>query len=87
MFEWYRSLIAIRKAHPSVTLGNSVYTKTDDMEGIIVETREYGDDKLTLVFHGKDGKVYLEELAGKNNLLMGKVFDGYVKGYEALVLQ
>lgn len=87
VFEWYRSLIAIRKTHPCITLGNNVYTKTDDEQGIIIQTREYEEDKLTLVFHGKDGKVCLEELAGKNNLLTGKVFDGCIKGYETLILQ
>ena len=87
VFEWYRSLIAIRKSHPSVTIGNNIYTETDDENGIIIQTREYEDDRLTLVFHGKDGKVMLDELAGKMNLLTGKVFDGCVKGYETLVLQ
>ena len=86
VFEWYKRLISIRKKYPAITLGEDIDTYTNDEAGLIVQTRRYQDEELTVIFHGKKGDVELSDLAGKKNLVNGKIFDGKVKGYEALVL-
>ena len=45
------------------------------------------DDELTIIYHGKDGKLSLPGWAGRKNLMNGKTFDGNVKAYETIVLK
>ena len=86
VFEWYKKLISIRKQYPAVTLGENIYTYTDDDNGIIVQTRRYNGEEITLIFHGKDGTVCLDEFSGKKNLINDSIFDGNVHGYEVVVI-
>ena len=64
-----------------------VESRTDDENGLIIENRRYADDEITVIFHGKKKIVELKEYKCRINLINGKVFDGKVRAYEALVLQ
>lgn len=86
-YAWYKSLIGLRRNHLAITEGEVIECKTDDENGIILETRKYEDDKLTIIYHGKKKIVELKEYKGRINLIDGKPFDGKVRAYEALVLQ
>lgn len=86
IFEWYKALIQTRKQHKSITEGEVVYDGTDDKRNIIIQTRKYKKDKTTIVFHNTSENVELPEFAGMVNVLTNEMFDGIVKGYEALVL-
>ena len=87
VFQWYKKLISIRKEYPAITLGETVNTYTDDENGIIALTQKYGDEEITLIYHGRNGKVNLPEFSGKINLMNGKIFNGEVKAYDAIVLK
>ena len=86
-YDWYKSLINIRRNHQAVTAGEVIDSRTDDENGLIIETRRYGEDEVTIIFHGKKKIAELKEYKGRINLINGKVFDGKVRAYEALVLQ
>ncbi len=86
IYEWYRTLIRVRKQHECITEGEVIYDGTDDTRNIIIQTKKYKKDKATLIFHNTSEKVELPEMAGKVNILSNEIFDGIVKGFEALVL-
>ena len=94
IYEWYRKLIRLRKAHPALTEGKEVARWCDDEKGILVWTRELEGEKTTVFVHAKDGETELSEalldtigtsLAGKINVLTGNVFDGSLGAYEVAV--
>lgn len=84
--EWYKMLINIRKNHPCITAGETVYDGTDDEKGVIVLTKVKDNEELTLIFHNTEENVELPEFKDKINILTGRKFDGVVKAYETLVL-
>lgn len=86
-FEWYCTLIKVRKDNPCITSGETIFEKTDDDKGLIVQTKRYENSELTLIFNSKDSRIELPEYKGRINLLNGTCFTGIVKGYEALVLK
>lgn len=95
IYEWYRKLIRLRKAHPALTEGKEVARWCDDEKGILVWTRELEGEKTTVFVHAKDGETELSEalldtigtsLAGKINALTGNVFDGSLGAYEVAVV-
>ena len=86
IFEWYKTLIKTRKEHISITEGDVVYDGTDDDRNIIIQTKKCGKDEVTLIFHNTSDNVELTGMSGKINTLTNEIFDGVVKGYEALVL-
>lgn len=85
-FHWYQSLLRIRHAHPAVTCGRVLRQEALDDQGLIRITRELGDESITLLFHADTGSLLLPELAGKTDLITGRVFDGTLNGLTALVL-
>ncbi len=87
MFEWYKRLIHVRKAHAAITEGKTVECMTDDETELIVLKKELAGEQITLVFHNQAGEVRLDDLIGSSNLLTDAVFDGVIKGYEVLVLK
>lgn len=83
----YKRLITIRKEHRCITEGRITETAGYDDEGVAVITREYGDDRLTLVFNAADRTGRVCGTEGRLNLLTGCVSDGTVGPYEALILK
>ena len=53
MLEFYRSLLAFRKAHPALAKGK--ITLLDSAGDILAFTREEGEDSLLCVFNMGDG--------------------------------
>ena len=86
MFEWYKTLIKIRKTYLCITEGKTVYSYTDDENGIIILTKELDDKKITLIFHGKSGETSVSGFTGIN-LLTQKTFDGKLGSFETVVLE
>lgn len=86
MFEWYKTLIKIRKTYPCITEGKTVYSYTDDENGIIILTKELDGKKITLIFHGKSDETSVSGFTGIN-LLTQKTFDGKIGSFETVVLQ
>lgn len=83
LFAHYRRLIAIRKAHPSLTERAPDEVAADDTTGLI--TIRHGD--ITLLFHGRAGTISLPQYISKTDLLAHKPFDGTLGGYQAAVIR
>ena len=82
---WYKALIRLRKAVPAITDGRLADSQAADESGLIRIIRERNGETVTLLFLGKDSPVSLPEFAGKTDLITGKVFDGLMTGFSALV--
>ena len=87
MLSWYRRLLQLRKTLPAITEGQTVSQQALDEAGLIRITRHLKGQEITLVFCAKETTAQLPDLAGKTDLLSGKVFDGNIAGITALVLQ
>lgn len=87
MLSWYRHLLKLRKECPVITNGHILAQEAEDACGLIRITRQLGEDKVTLVFCSKDASLSLPDLAGKTDLLTGKIFDGQLQGISAMALQ
>ena len=82
MYAWYRSLLRLRREHPEI-LSSQARDLPEDEKGLLL--RHVGG--CTLVFHCKEGTVILPELAGKRDLLSGKITDGCFGPYSVAVVQ
>lgn len=87
MFCWYKNLIHLRKAHPSLTEGDILSCETQDETGLIIITKKLGEEELTLIFHGKKESLELEQFAGRYNLITQKPFAGKIAGFDVALLQ
>lgn len=87
LYQWYRTLIQIRKKYPCITEGRIVKTETEDNEGLLILTKNLGEETIVLCFHAKEGEVHRKEYEGMINLLTGNPCSGIIKAYEVLVIQ
>lgn len=83
-FEWYQTLLRIRKTVPAVTAGRLIRQDAWDDLSLIRITRELEGQRATIIFHAAEGPVELPELAGKTDLLTSAEFDGTLTGYAAM---
>ena len=83
MLEYYKTLIALRKSHPSLTEGDPDAQFADDKTGLVTIRR--GD--LTILFHGRDGEISLPEYQKHKDLMKSCAFSGTLGAYEAALLQ
>ena len=86
LFLYYQTLIRLRHQHPALTEGKLVETYTDDETGLIRMERELEDRRMTILFHTRAGSAALPELHGRENLVTGIPFSGFLGDYEAAVL-
>lgn len=86
IYAWYRTLIRLRKEYPCLTEGKEVERRTDDEQGLIVLTKELAGERMTVIFHGKDGETEISGFDGMRDLLKDEEFTGIVKGYGVAVL-
>lgn len=87
VYDWYCKLSKARKAYPALTKGTLIACETDDESGIIKMTRQLEDTTVTVVFHGKETPVTLNEYKGCTDLITGEVFEGVLGGYGALLIE
>jgi glycosidase len=86
MLCWYRRLLKLRKERLAILSAETVSEEADDENGLIRITRSLNDQDITILFHAKEGDVQIPELAGKQDLLGQRVFEGTVQGITAMVL-
>lgn len=86
LFAYYQTLIQIRRRYPALTEGELVETYADDETGLIRMERELGNQRVTILFHTREGAAALPELYGRENLVTGAPFSDRLGDYEAAVL-
>lgn len=85
MFEYYQTLLRIRRGYPALTEGELLRQYADNESGLIRMERQLGDVRMTALFHTKKGNVELEKWAGRQELVRGTCFSGCLGAYETAV--
>ena len=83
---WYRRLLKLRREQPVILNGQITSEEVRDEDGLICMHRRMNGQNITLLFHVKEDRIHIPELAGKRDLLNMNVFDGTVNGIAAMVL-
>ena len=86
MFEWYKRLLQVRKAHTCIVEGELAESITRDEDETIVLIRKNGEETIALIFNCSDHTKEFKEYAQKQDLLTEKVFDGKVEALDAAVI-
>ena len=86
MFEWYKRLLQVRKAHTCIVEGELVEAITRDEDETIVLIRKNGEETIALIFNCSNHTKEFKEYAQKQDLLTEKVFDGKVEALDAAVI-
>ncbi len=86
MFEWYKRLLQVRKAHTCIVEGELAEAITRDEDETIVLIRKNGEETIALIFNCSNHTKEFKEYAQKQDLLTEKVFDGKVEALEAAVI-
>ena len=86
MFEWYKRLLQVRKAHTCIVEGELAEAITRDEDETIVLIRKNGEETIALIFNCSDHTKEFKEYAQKQDLLTEKVFDGKVEALDAAVI-
>ena len=86
MYNWYKKLMQIRKAHACIVDGEMIETITNDDDDTIVMIRKNGEETIAMLFNCGSNVKEFNEYAKKYNLLTDSVFDGKVDGLDAAVI-
>lgn len=86
MFEWYKRLLQVRKAHTCIVEGELAESITRDEDEAIVLIRKNGEETIALIFNCSNHTKEFKEYAQKQELLTEKVFDGKVEAFDAAVI-
>ena len=86
MFEWYKRLLQVRKAHTCIVEGELVEAITRDEDETIVLIRKNGEETIALIFNCSNHTKEFKEYAQKQDLLTEKAFDGKVEAFDAAVI-
>lgn len=86
MYEWYRTLIRLRKEYPCITEGMEVNRNIEDAQGLIIFTKDLAGKRMTVMFHGRNGEIPVAGYDGMINLLNSQPFSGKVGAFETAVL-
>ena len=86
MYNWYKKLMQIRKAHACIVEGEMIETITNDDEDTIVMIRKNGEETIAMLFNCGNSVKEFNEYAEKHNLLTDSAFDGKVDGLDAAVI-
>lgn len=87
MFDWYKTLIRLRKEYPCITEGETISCETQDETGLIILVKKLGEEELTLIFHGKKETLELPQFVERRNLITQKPFSGKLQGFDVAILQ
>ena len=86
MYNWYKKLMQIRKAHACIVEGEMIETITNDDDDTIVMIRKNGEETIAMRFNCGSSVKEFNEYAEKYNLLTDSAFDGKVDGLDAAVI-
>jgi len=86
MYNWYKKLMQIRKAHACIVEGEMIETIANDDEDTIVMIRKNGEETIAMLFNCGNSAKEFNEYAEKHNLLTDSAFDGKVDGLDAAVI-
>ena len=86
MYNWYKKLMQIRKAHACIVEGEMIETITNDDDDTIVMIRKNGEETIAMLFNCGNSAKEFNEYAEKHNLLTDSAFDGKVEGLDAAVI-
>lgn len=86
MYNWYKKLMQIRKAHACIVEGEMIETITNDDDDTIVMIRKNGEETIAMLFNCGNSVKEFNEYAEKYNLLTDSAFDGKVDGLDAAVI-
>ncbi len=86
MYNWYKKLMQIRKAHACIVEGEMIETITNDDDDTIVMIRKNGEETIAMLFNCGSSVKEFNEYAKKYNLLTDSAFDGKVDGLDAAVI-
>ena len=86
MFEWYKRLLQVRKAHTCIVEGELAESITRDEDETIVLIRKNGEETIALIFNCSNHTKEFKEYAQKQDLLTEKAFDGKVEAFDAAVI-
>ena len=86
MYNWYKKLMQIRKAHACIVEGEMIETIANDDEDTIVMIRKNGEETIAMLFNCGNSAKEFNEYAEKYNLLTDSAFDGKVDGLDAAVI-
>ena len=86
MYNWYKKLMQIRKAHACIVEGEMIETITNDDDDTIVMIRKNGEETIAMLFNCGNSAKEFNEYAEKYNLLTDSAFDGKVDGLDAAVI-
>ena len=86
MFEWYKRLLQVRKAHTCIVEGELAESITRDEDETIVLIRKNGEETIALIFNCSNHTKKFKEYAQKQDLLTEKVFEGKVEALDAAVI-
>ncbi len=86
MYNWYKKLMQVRKAHACIVEGEMIETITNDDDDTIVMIRKNGEETIAMLFNCGNSAKEFNEYAEKHNLLTDSAFDGKVEGLDAAVI-
>ncbi len=86
MYNWYKKLMQVRKAHACIVEGEMIETIANDDEDTIVMIRKNGEETIAMLFNCGNSAKEFNEYAEKHNLLTDSAFDGKVDGLDAAVI-
>ncbi|RHD92746.1 alpha-glycosidase [Agathobacter rectalis] len=86
MYNWYKKLMQIRKAHACIVEDEMIETITNDDDDTIVMIRKKGEETIAMLFNCGSSVKEFNEYAEKYNLLTDSAFDGKVDGLDAAVI-
>ena len=86
MYNWYKKLMQVRKAHACIVEGEMIETIANDDDDTIVMIRKNGEETIAMLFNCGNSAKEFNEYAEKHNLLTDSAFDGKVDGLDAAVI-
>jgi len=86
MFQWYKTLIKIRKKYSWITDGRTTKEITLDNERMVILEKTGDDGSGVILFHAGSNVCIREEYKGLSNVLADRVFTGKILPYETVVL-
>ena len=86
VLRWYKALLAVRRAHPCLAVGDALAQSADDAAGLITVVRGDARERLTVLFNTGAGPCALPQYAGRAELLTAQAFAGTLAPRGAAVL-